>query len=148
MPLATPVDHGHGKAAVAQVAHGLEIFFDLLAAPGEHAHRALAPRRRRPARETQLGAVRRLDRAADDVLRHRIGGNGDERHGAGRLGKEGLESRAGAANFRSRSRLLNSEGTLPYHLHAGRSKAARQDLAWPRCGRAPSTVAQWRTLHA
>ena len=32
MALPAPVDHRDRKAAVAQVAHGLEIFFDLLAA--------------------------------------------------------------------------------------------------------------------
>ena len=80
MPLAAPVDHRHRKSAIAQVAHRLEIFFDLLAAPGEDADRALAPRRRRPAREPQLGAVGRLDGAGDDVLRNRIGGDRDERH--------------------------------------------------------------------
>ena len=81
MALPAPVDHRHRKAAVAQVAHGLEIFFDLLAAAGEDADGALAARRRSPARKAQLGAIRRLDGAADDVLRNRIGGNRDERHG-------------------------------------------------------------------
>ena len=63
MPLPAPVDHRHRKTAVAQIAHGLEIFLDLLAAAGEDADRALAVGRRRPAREAQFGAVRRLDGA-------------------------------------------------------------------------------------
>src|SRR3990170_7430596 len=60
MALAAPVNHRHRETAVAQVAHRLEIFLDLLAAAGEDADRALAARWRRPAREAQLGAVRRL----------------------------------------------------------------------------------------
>ncbi len=63
MALAAPVDHRHREAAVAQVAHRLEILLDLLAAPGEDADRALAAWRRRPAREAQFGAVGRLDGA-------------------------------------------------------------------------------------
>ena len=51
MALPAPVDHRHREAAVAQVAHRFEIFFDLLAATGEDADRALAARRRRPARK-------------------------------------------------------------------------------------------------
>ena len=80
MALPAPVDHRHRKAAVAQIAHRLEIFLDLLAAPAEDADRALAPGRRRPARKPQLGAIGGLDGARNDVLRNRIGGDGDERH--------------------------------------------------------------------
>jgi len=79
--LPAPVDHGDRKAAIAQIAHRLEIFFDRLAAAGEDADRALAPGRRRPARVTQFGAVGGLDGAGDDVFRNRIGGNRDKRHG-------------------------------------------------------------------
>ena len=46
MALPAPVDHRHGKTAVAQIPHRLEIFFDVLAAPREHAHRPAAVRRR------------------------------------------------------------------------------------------------------
>ncbi len=81
MSLPAPVDHRHRKAAVAQIAHGLEIFLDLLAAPGEDADRALAARRRRPAREAQFRAVGRADGAGHDVFRDGIGGNRDKRHG-------------------------------------------------------------------
>ena len=81
MALPAPVDHRHRETAIAQVAHRLEIFFDLLAAAGEDADRALAVGRRRPARKAQFRAVRRLDGAGDDVLRNGIGGNRDERHG-------------------------------------------------------------------
>ena len=90
MALPAPVDGRHRKAAVAQVAHGLEIFLDQLAAALKHADRALATRRRRPARKAQLGAVRRLDGAADDVFGNGIGGNGDERHGES--GEESAEN--------------------------------------------------------
>ena len=81
MALPAPVDHGHRETAIAQVAHRLEIFLDLLAAPGEDADRALATRRRRPPREPQFRAIRRFDGAGDDVFRNGIGGNRDERHG-------------------------------------------------------------------
>ena len=56
MALPAPVDHRHRKAAVAQVAHGLEIFLDLFAAPGEDADRALAAR---PAAPSARSAIRR-----------------------------------------------------------------------------------------
>ena len=45
--LAAPVERRDGKAAGAQIAHGLEIFFDALGAALENADRALAPGRRR-----------------------------------------------------------------------------------------------------
>ena len=96
MALPAPVDHGHRKAAVAQVAHRLEIFLDLLAAAGEDADRALAARRRRPARKAQFGAVGRPDGAGDDVFRNGIGGNRDERHGRGRIGEKGWKTRGGS----------------------------------------------------
>src|SRR5436309_3064329 len=118
MALAAPVDHRHRKTAVAQVAHGLEIFFDLLAAPGEDADRALAARRRRPAREAQFGAIRRLDGAADDVVRNRVGRDGDERHGRVRLGWKVRESRADCSGNGKNSTLLNPVRTLPYQLRA------------------------------
>src|SRR5882757_4273199 len=96
MTLAAPVDHRHRETALAQVAHGFEIFLYLLAAPGEDADGALAPGRRRPARETQFGAIGGLDGTADDVLRNRIGGDGDKRHGMrNRLGEKGWKSRHG-----------------------------------------------------
>ena len=57
MALPAPVDGSHREAAVAQIAHGLEILFDLFAASGEYAHRALASGRRRPARKAQADPV-------------------------------------------------------------------------------------------
>src|ERR1035437_1369184 len=76
------------QTALAQVAHRFEIFFDLLAAAGEDADRALAVGRRRPAREAQFRAVGRLDGAGDDVLRNGIGGNRHKRHGRDRIGEK------------------------------------------------------------
>ena len=52
--LPAPVEHGDGKAARAQIAHGLEIFLDEFGAAGKQAHGALAARRRIPARKAQL----------------------------------------------------------------------------------------------
>src|SRR3954470_20569079 len=118
MALPAPVDRRHREAAVAQVAHGLEIFLDRFAAPLEDAHRALASRRRRPARKAQFRAVRGLDGAADDVLRNRIGGDRDQRHGADRIGEKSRESRAGVFKNGSDSTLLNTVWFLPYHLRA------------------------------
>ena len=79
-PLPAPIDRGDRKAARAQIAHGLEIFLDELGAALEQADRALAPGRRRPAREAHGYAVAGLEHAGDDVVRHRIGGNGDKVH--------------------------------------------------------------------
>ena len=74
---------GDGKAARAQVAHGLEIFLDEFGAALEQADRALAAGRRRPARKAQRDAVGRLQRAGDHILGHRIGGDGNEGHDCG-----------------------------------------------------------------
>src|ERR1700730_328489 len=119
MTLASPVDHRHRKAAVAQIAHRLEIFFDLLGAPGEDADGALAARRRRPARKAQFRAVGGLDGAGDVVFRNLIGGNGDERHGRNRLGGEGRKSRvAGGENVKKSNNpaLLNPVSAFPISL--------------------------------
>ena len=89
--LPAPVDHGNREAAVAQIAHGLEILLDLLAAPGEDADSALAAHRRRPACKAQLRAVGRLDGAADQVFRNGIGGNRDQRHELLAIGETVLE---------------------------------------------------------
>ena len=78
--LPAPVERRDGKAARAQFAHRLEIFFDELGAALEEADRALAAGRRMPAREAQAHAVARLERAGDDIFGHRIGGNGNEIH--------------------------------------------------------------------
>ena len=79
-PLPAPVERGDREAARAQVAHGLEIFLDELGAALEQADRALAPRRRRPAREAQFDAVAGLEGSRDGAVGHRIGGDGDEGH--------------------------------------------------------------------
>src|SRR4029450_13391079 len=63
-----------------QIAHGLEILLDEFGAPWKQAHGALASRRRCPARETQRDAIRRLEGSGGDVLRHRVGGGGNEGH--------------------------------------------------------------------
>src|SRR3954452_25149239 len=57
MALSAPVDDSHGKTAVAQIAHGFEIFFDLLAASGKHADSSFSPRRRGPACKAQSDSV-------------------------------------------------------------------------------------------
>src|SRR6185295_15495673 len=113
MALPAPVDHRHRKAAIAQVAHGLEIFFDLLGAAGENADGALAARRRRPARKAQFGAVGRLDGARDDVLRSRVGWNRNERHGETAIGGKGWKSRGLAPGTRPDAGLLNAARTPP-----------------------------------
>ena len=52
--LAAPIERRDRKAARAQIAHGLEIFFDPFAAALEDAHRAAAAGRRLPARKAQV----------------------------------------------------------------------------------------------
>src|SRR5579859_2039868 len=84
MSLAAPVDGRDRKPSLAQIAHGLEIFFDVLAAPLEDANRALAVGRWRPARKSDFGAVRGLDCPGNGIFRNRVGGNRDERHGTDR----------------------------------------------------------------
>src|SRR5215475_11353292 len=93
MPLSTPVDRRNRKSAIAQIAHGLEIFFDVLAAPLEDAHGAFPIGRRRPARKTDLGAVRSLDRSGNGILGNRVGGNRNERHRTGSVGKNAAKSK-------------------------------------------------------
>ncbi|MGY3426833.1 hypothetical protein ACVWZW_007337 [Bradyrhizobium sp. F1.13.4] len=95
--LPAPVDHRHRKAAVAQIAHGLEILFDLLTASGEDADGALAVRRRRPARKAQLDAIRGFDGAADDVFGNGIGWYRDQRHDGEGLGTKCCKSGGGSA---------------------------------------------------
>ena len=79
-PLPAPVHGRDREAARPQFARGLVIFLDELRAALEDADRALAARRRRPAREPQIDPVWRLQRAGDHVLGHRIGGDGNEFH--------------------------------------------------------------------
>ena len=64
--LPAPVERRHRKAAGAQFARGLVIFLDELGTPLKDADRALAARWRRPAREPQFDAVRRLQSAGDN----------------------------------------------------------------------------------
>jgi hypothetical protein len=79
--LAAPIERRDGKAARAQIAHRLEIFFDPLAAALQNDHRALAPGRRQPTGEAQAHAGGRFQFAGDEIVRDRIGWNGDEFHG-------------------------------------------------------------------
>src|SRR5262249_5433819 len=81
--LSAPIEGGNRKTAGAQVAHGLEVLLDEFGPPLEHANGALASRRRRPARESKRDPIAGLDGPADDVLGHRVGGNGDEGHACG-----------------------------------------------------------------
>ncbi len=80
--LPAPVEGRDREAARAQIAHGLEIFFDVFGAALQHDHGALAARRRFPAAKAQRYPVRGLDGAGQPVVGHRIGGNGDEFHEA------------------------------------------------------------------
>ena len=74
-PLPAPIQDGDGKAAAAQIADRLEIFFDPFGAARENADRAAAAGRRRKARKADLHAVRGLEHAADGAFGNRIGGN-------------------------------------------------------------------------
>jgi hypothetical protein len=78
--LPAPVEDRHRETAIAQVAHGLEIFLDPFGAAGKQADGAAAAGGRREARKPQGDAVRRFQHAGDGVLGDRIGGNGDEFH--------------------------------------------------------------------
>ena len=80
--LSAPIKRRHGEPARAQIAHGLEIFLDVFGAALQHDDRAFAPDRRRPARKAQADPVRGLDAAGHHIVGHRIGGDGDEFHGA------------------------------------------------------------------
>src|SRR6516164_4350331 len=56
--LATPIQHGDGKASPPKLAYHLEIFLDELGAAGEDAHRAVPLfQRRRPSRVAQTHAA-------------------------------------------------------------------------------------------
>jgi len=113
VPLPAPVDHRHRKTAIAQVAHRLEIFLDLLAAPREDADRTLAARGRRPARKAQFGPVRRADGAADDVVGNGICGNRDKRHGAVSARCKGREIKGRKVEKRLFRVLLNAVSPVP-----------------------------------
>ena len=78
--LPPPVDGRDRKAARAQFAHRLEIFLDEFGAALEQADGALAARRRMPARKAQARRHRCLERAGDNIVGHRIGGDGNEVH--------------------------------------------------------------------
>src|SRR5665647_3414519 len=80
--LSAPIKRRHGEPARAQIAHGLKIFLDVFGAALQHDDRAFAPDRRRPARKAQADPVRGLDAAGHHIVGHRIGGDGDEFHGA------------------------------------------------------------------
>src|SRR6185437_10322948 len=157
MALPAPIEHRDRETAIAQIAHGLEIFFDRLAAPGEDTDRSLAPCRRRPTRKAQFRTIRRLDRTADDVFRNGIGGNRDKGHEREPIGKRHRKSRACAAKT-ARSGPLNAPLIHPYHLRAGRDQRFgvrywNRDAQGctglkpgPMAGGLTATVAQWRTI--
>ena len=81
--LAAPIQRRYGKSARAQVAHGLEVFFDPFATALKDAHGAAPSCRRLPTRKAQRDAVRRLQAIRDEIIRNRIGGDRDELHGEG-----------------------------------------------------------------
>ena len=78
--LTAPIERRDRKAARAQIAHRLEIFFDPFGAALQDAHRAATPGRRLPARKAQGHAIGRFEHAGDEIVRNRIGGNRDEFH--------------------------------------------------------------------
>src|SRR5262249_40659175 len=88
-PLAAPIERGYGKAARAQIAHGLEILLDEFGSPLKQANRSLATGRRRPARKAKRNAVGGLQGSRNGALGHRVFRNGYERHARG----GGLERR-------------------------------------------------------
>ena len=105
--LPAPVERGDGEAARAQVAHGLEIFLDELGAALEQADRALAARRRRPARKAQIHPVGRLEGSRDDVS------------GTGLAGMETRVMSCGKARARtpySRARAALNRAIVPERL--------------------------------
>ncbi len=109
-PLPAPVEGRDRKAARAEIAHDLEIFFDEFGAPLKNAHRSLASGRRRPARIAQQDAVRRLQHRGRRIFGDRIGGNRDQSHC-------GLERRAersviAACCSRSTARRARAGGIL------------------------------------
>ncbi len=79
--LPPPIEHSHGKAAAAKLAHHLEIFLDELGAPREDADRA-APlaQHRLPAGEAQPQALAHFDEAGRRAERDRVLGCADEIH--------------------------------------------------------------------
>ena len=114
--LPAPIEHRHGKAAPAQLAHHLEIFLDELGAAGKDADRA-APlaQHRLPAGEAQAQALAHLDISRS----RRRAGSGSwvlrrdpwERAGpsvASRLARSAPYSSAGASPRRSRAAMTRN----------------------------------------
>src|SRR5215831_8862152 len=82
--LTAPIECCHRKPPRAQVAHRLEIFFDELSTALHDNHGALAARRRCPTGEAQIDPIGGLDRTGHHIVWHRVGGDGDEFHEAGK----------------------------------------------------------------
>ena len=78
--LAAPVEDGDSEPPCAEVAHGLEIFFDPLRTTRKNANRAPPARGRRKPRKAQPYTVRCLEHARYGVVGNGIGGDGDELH--------------------------------------------------------------------
>src|SRR6516162_7205869 len=93
--LAAPIQRGDGKTACAQIAHGLEIFFDELGAALKQADRSPAAGRRRPARKAKREPVAGLQGSRNATVGYRVGRNGYEVHSGGeRSGMQAPYSRA------------------------------------------------------
>ena len=80
--LPAPVEGHDRETARAQIAHRLEIFFNVFGAALQDDDGAPAARRRLPAAKAQSHPVRGLEDAGQPVIGHRIGGNRDEFHDA------------------------------------------------------------------
>ncbi len=120
--LPAPVDRRDREAARAQVAHGLEVFFDELGASLEQADGALAPGRRLPAGEAKLDPVAGLERAGRPPLR--APDWREYRPGSCRMNWEPM--RGGPTPYSRARRLLNAHfgGTIRPRVHLGHSRNA------------------------
>ena len=103
--LAAPIERRDGKAARAQIAHRLEIFFDPLAAALKNAPRCRCVRPAAASGQSASSRRRRFQRAGDEIVRNRIGGDRDEFHGtSSRSGLTLITVREARSTTQSRSR--------------------------------------------
>src|SRR6187455_2405599 len=79
-PLPAPIQCRDREAASAQVAHGLEIFFNKVRPSLKQANRALAARWWGPPRETQRYSVGSFQCSRDDIGWHWISRDRNEAH--------------------------------------------------------------------
>ena len=114
-PLAAPVEGHDRETARAQIAHRLEIFFNVFGAALQNDDGAPAARRRLPPAEAQSHPVRGLEDTGQPVIGHRIGGNRDKFHDAA---NEPLD-----------------EGCAPY-------RGCASDLSWPALSGPPAEGTQ------